>query len=151
VDQCYPRILVSYVIHGDVNSCSCMGKLPTQTYWVSTSVILLDSECSSRHYFAELAYMDRRGRVSKYATNGSKRAVIAIIGFLCVSLGSSTVQLHDSLGRRRACECSEARFNSQIGDRASSVYYWGARCCAFFVRKINLCIIRINYVYYVFI
>jgi hypothetical protein len=26
-----------------------------------------------------------------------------IIGFLCVSLGSSTVQLHDSLGSRRAC------------------------------------------------
>jgi hypothetical protein len=25
-----------------------------------------------------------------------------VIGFLCVSLGSSTVQLHDSLGSRRA-------------------------------------------------
>jgi hypothetical protein len=39
-----------------------------------------------------------------------------VIGFLCVSLGSSTVQLHDSLGSRRACACSEARFSSQNGD-----------------------------------
>jgi hypothetical protein len=28
--------------------------------------------------------------------NGSKRAAMDIIGFLCVSLGSSTVQLHDT-------------------------------------------------------
>jgi hypothetical protein len=38
-----------------------------------------------------------------------------VIGFLCVSLGSSTVQLHDSLCSRRAC--SEAGFSSQNGDR----------------------------------
>jgi hypothetical protein len=31
-----------------------------------------------------------------------------VIGFLCVSLGSITVQLHDSLGKRHACACSEA-------------------------------------------
>jgi hypothetical protein len=30
-----------------------------------------------------------------------------IIGFLCASLDSSTVQLHDSLGSRHACACSE--------------------------------------------
>jgi hypothetical protein len=30
-----------------------------------------------------------------------------VIGFY-VSLGSSTIQLHDSLGSRRACVCSEA-------------------------------------------
>jgi hypothetical protein len=30
--------------------------------------------------------------------NGSKTAVLDVIGFLCVSLGSSTVQFHDSLG-----------------------------------------------------
>jgi hypothetical protein len=42
-----------------------------------------------------------------------------VIGFLCVSLGSSsTVQLHDSLGSRRACACSEAGFGSQNGDHA---------------------------------
>jgi hypothetical protein len=41
-----------------------------------------------------------RGRVSKYVINGSKTAVMDVIGFLCVSLGSSTVQLHDSLGSR---------------------------------------------------
>jgi hypothetical protein len=30
-----------------------------------------------------------------------------VIGFLFVSLGSSTIQLHDSLGSRNACGCSE--------------------------------------------
>jgi hypothetical protein len=59
-----------------------------------------------------------RGRVNKWATNGSKTAVIDVIGFLCVSLGSSTVQLHESLGSRRAYACSEAGFSSQNGDRA---------------------------------
>jgi hypothetical protein len=39
-----------------------------------------------------------------------------VIGFLCVSLGSSTVQLHDSLGSRCACAYSEACFSSQNGD-----------------------------------
>jgi hypothetical protein len=41
-------------------------------------------------------------------TNGSKTAVMDVIIFLCVSLGSSTVQFHDSLGSRRACAFSEA-------------------------------------------
>jgi hypothetical protein len=41
-----------------------------------------------------------------------------VIGFLCVSQGSSTVQLHDGLGSRRAYACSEADFSSQNGDRA---------------------------------
>jgi hypothetical protein len=38
------------------------------------------------------------------------------MGFIYVSLGSSTVQLHDSLGSR--CACSEGGFSSQNGDRA---------------------------------
>jgi hypothetical protein len=50
-------------------------------------------------------------------TNGSKTAVMDITGFLCVSLGSSTVQLLDSLGSRRACACSEAGFGSQNDNR----------------------------------
>jgi hypothetical protein len=45
------------------------------------------------------------------------------IGFPCVSLGSSTVQHHDSLGSRRACICSEAGFSSQNGHRAWRVCY----------------------------
>jgi hypothetical protein len=45
-----------------------------------------------------------------------------VIGFLCVSLGSSTVQLYDSLGSRRACSCSEASFSSQNGDCASQQF-----------------------------
>jgi hypothetical protein len=57
-----------------------------------------------------LLYNHIRGRVSKQVTNGSKTAVMGVIGFLCVSLGSSTVQLHDSLG--------EVRFSSRNGDRA---------------------------------
>jgi hypothetical protein len=59
-----------------------------------------------------------RGRVSKDVTIGSKTAVMNVIGFPYVSLGSSTVQLHDRLGSRRACACSEAGFSSQNGDRA---------------------------------
>jgi hypothetical protein len=39
-----------------------------------------------------------------------------VIGFLCVSLGSSAAQLHDSIGSRHACACSLAGFNSQNGD-----------------------------------
>jgi hypothetical protein len=38
--------------------------------------------------------------------------------FLCVSQGSSAVQLHDSLGSRRAYAGSEAGFSSQNGDSA---------------------------------
>jgi hypothetical protein len=41
-----------------------------------------------------------------------------VIGFLCVSLGSSTIQLHDSLSSRRAYACLEARLSGQNGDRA---------------------------------
>jgi hypothetical protein len=46
-----------------------------------------------------------------------------VIGFLYVPLGSSAVQLHDSLGSRGACTCSEAGFSSQNGDCASGFYY----------------------------
>jgi hypothetical protein len=53
--------------------------------------------------------------VSKQVTNGSKTAIMNVI---CVSLGSSTVQFHDSLDSRRACSCSETGFSSQNGDRA---------------------------------
>jgi hypothetical protein len=56
--------------------------------------------------------------VSKEIINGSKIAVMDVIGFLCVLPGSSTVQLHDSLGSRDACACSEVGFSSQHGDRA---------------------------------
>jgi hypothetical protein len=58
------------------------------------------------------------------------KQLIDVIGFLCVSLGNSTVQLHDSLGTRRACACSEAVFSSQNVDRG--IYYRrAALCCVF--------------------
>jgi hypothetical protein len=44
-----------------------------------------------------------------------------VMGFLCVSLGSSTVQFRDSLGSRPACACSAAGFSSQNGDHAEGV------------------------------
>jgi hypothetical protein len=57
-----------------------------------------------------------------------------VISFLCVTLGSGTVQLHDSLGSRSACACSEAGFSSKNGDRAYGVYYRRvAFCCEFFL------------------
>jgi hypothetical protein len=37
-----------------------------------------------------------------------------VIGFLCVSLGSSTIQPHDSLRSRRACAFSEACFIDKV-------------------------------------
>jgi hypothetical protein len=52
-----------------------------------------------------------------------------VLGFLCVSIGSSTVQLHDSLGSRRTCACSEAGFSSQHGDRVWGLYYRRATFC----------------------
>jgi hypothetical protein len=51
-------------------------------------------------------------------TDGSKIAVMDVIGFLCISVGSSTVQLHDSLGSRRVFACSEAGVSSQNVDCA---------------------------------
>jgi hypothetical protein len=58
-----------------------------------------------------------RGRVTKQVTHGNKTDLMDVISFLCASLGSSTHQLHDSLGSRLACICSEAGFCIQIGDR----------------------------------
>jgi hypothetical protein len=59
-----------------------------------------------------------------------------VIDFLYVSLGSSTVQLHDNLGRR-ACACSEASFCGQ-NDHAWGVYYRRAAfSCAFFCGQKN--------------
>jgi hypothetical protein len=87
-----------------------------------------EHSCLRNHHFENL-----RGRVSRYVTNGSKSAVMDVIGFLCVPLGSSTVQLHNSLGSRCACSCSEVGFSRQNGDRAWGVYYWRAAfCCTFF-------------------
>jgi hypothetical protein len=56
--------------------------------------------------------VDKLGHKWKYC----KTAVMDVIGIPCVSLGSSTVQLHDSLGDRRECACSEACFSNQNGD-----------------------------------
>jgi hypothetical protein len=59
-------------------------------------------------------FLATQGRVR----NGRKTAVMDIIGFLCVSLGSSTVHLHGTVGSRHACTYSDAGFSSQNGDRA---------------------------------
>jgi hypothetical protein len=50
-----------------------------------------------------------------------------VIGFLCVSLGSSIAQLHKRLGSRRACVCSVAGFSSHNDDLRE------AFCCTFFL------------------
>jgi hypothetical protein len=61
-----------------------------------------------------------------------------VIGFVCVSLDSSTVPIHYILGRRHACACLEAGFSSKNGDRAWGVYYRRAAfCCAKDVHKEN--------------
>jgi hypothetical protein len=54
---------------------------------------------------------------------------------MCIA-SSSTIQLHDNLGSRHACACSEAGFSSQNGDRALGVYYRRAAFyCAFYGQK----------------
>jgi hypothetical protein len=45
-------------------------------------------------------------------------AVMDVMGFIYVSLGSSTAQLHGSLGTRRVFAYSVAGFSSQIGYHA---------------------------------
>jgi hypothetical protein len=52
-----------------------------------------------------------------YVTNGSKTAVMDVIGFLRVSLGSSTVQLRDNLVSRRVFSNSEAGFSNENANR----------------------------------
>jgi hypothetical protein len=107
-------------------------------------------------YSCFVPYPSEQGEsVSKYVTNRSKTAVMDVIGFLYVSLDSSTVQLHNTLGSRAgwaqprpflylqlfftikslgsnsARACSEAGFSSQNGDRVCGVYYRRAAfCCA---------------------
>jgi hypothetical protein len=83
--------------------------------WVQ-SVNSLPTRSSSKLLF------QLQGGVSNYATNGSKTDVLDVKRFPCVSLGSSTVQLHDSLGNRCACACSDAGSTSQNSDRAWGVY-----------------------------
>jgi hypothetical protein len=56
-----------------------------------------------------------------------------VIGFLCLSLGNSTVQLLDGLGSRRACAYSEAGFSSQSSECAWGVYYQAVFCCQLFL------------------
>jgi hypothetical protein len=65
-----------------------------------------------------LNFSNLRRRIHMQGTNGSKTAVMHVIGFLGVSLGSSIIQLHDSLGCRGAC--SKAGFSSQNGDRRAA-------------------------------
>jgi hypothetical protein len=55
------------------------------------------------------------------------------VSFLCVSVGSSTIHLHDILGWRRACACSEAGLSSQIGDGVLRVYYQRETFCYTFL------------------
>jgi hypothetical protein len=59
--------------------------------------------------------------VSCVHLRGSKTVVMDVNYFLRVSPGSSTDQLRDNLGNRRACLQSEARFSGQNGDRASGL------------------------------
>jgi hypothetical protein len=57
-----------------------------------------------------------------------------VTGDLCVPLGSSTVQLHDNLGSKSSCACSEARFSRQNGYRRAVF------CSAFFILQGKLLI-----------
>lgn len=74
--------------------------------------------------------------VSKYVINGSKTVVMNVIGFLCLWLGSSTIQLHENLGSRLAYAYSEAGFSSEIVELDWRLYCRGGDFfSAFFVVK----------------
>jgi hypothetical protein len=62
-----------------------------------------------------------------------------VLSFLCVALGSNSVQFHVSLGSRSACACSEAGFSSQNGDIAWGLYYRRAvfSCALLWVKWLN--------------
>jgi hypothetical protein len=92
-----------------------------------TSFILLILLIALYFLFSLVFYI--QGRNSKYVTNESTTVVMVVIGVLYVSLCSSTVQIHDSLGSRRACACSDADFSNQNGNRRTAVY------CAFLWAK----------------
>jgi hypothetical protein len=97
--------------------------------WASFILLIL---LIALYFIFSLAFYIRE-RVSKYVTNGSKTYVIDVIGFLCVSLGSSTVQLHDSLGSRQACTRLGTGFSNPNDSRVWGVYYRRAKfCCAYF-------------------
>jgi hypothetical protein len=51
-----------------------------------------------------------------------------VTGFLCVSLGSSTVQLHDSLGSRRACICSVVKGLNAKDIHTEMFPVYGGKC-----------------------
>jgi hypothetical protein len=60
-----------------------------------------------------------------------------VIGFLCVSLGSSSVQLRDSLGSRPACACSEAGFSIQNGDHECTTKEQCSVVCFLWTKGLN--------------
>jgi hypothetical protein len=59
-----------------------------------------------------------RGRITKWFTNGSKTTVMDVIGFICESPDSSTLQFHDNIDIGHACQCSESHISSQNGCRS---------------------------------
>jgi hypothetical protein len=102
--------------------CICYIK----KYWRQTDTQFCIVDINIRQtvlHYAGLAKGNRRGDNMRESLNRSQMELNNYNGcniFLCISLGSSTVQLHGSLGIRRACACSEGSFNSQNGDCA-----WG--------------------------
>jgi hypothetical protein len=67
-----------------------------------------------------------------------------VMRFLLVSVGSSTVHLHDRLRSRRACACSEAGFSSQIPTVLEECPILRVTfCCAFLWPK-GLCANDVN-------
>jgi hypothetical protein len=75
-----------------------------------TTHAILDFESNTIYTFKKQSFFNilmykicsYEGETVNRPQNGSKTAVIDVKGFLGILLGSSTVQLQDSLGRRRA-------------------------------------------------
>jgi hypothetical protein len=80
-------------------------------------VILVEKFVNHSPFWSHIKY---EGEPVNRSQREVKTAPTDAIGFLCVSLHSSMVHLHDILGSRCTCTCSEAGFSSQNGDCA-----WG--------------------------
>jgi hypothetical protein len=88
------------VCHAVVNSFTLQTLLTVNRKHFCINIFCIESFCPQIR------------TVERYSSVAHSSSTVAILttetslwlrGFLCVSLGSSTVQLHDSLGSRRAC------------------------------------------------
>jgi hypothetical protein len=118
-----------YYKHETIIQASENIKLVLQWNWVLWSILLgrvtlfvfmrqLKATVLLNSFIYQFRVMFINYNIIKHMAVSANRSQMKVISSLCISLGSSTVQLHDGLGSRRACTSSEASFSTQNGDCA---------------------------------